>query len=94
MKCTSLILAILSAGFGLIAAYKWYRASRVNFVPFEKVDGRLVPVPMDDVHVWISNLRHTLETSGGLNKHAALWTAASVALAGLSALAVALATSN
>jgi len=85
MKILSLVLTITSAISGLWASYKWYRASRVNFVPFEEVDGQLIPVC--DVGTWVQALRGTLQKSGRMNTEAAFWTAISVALAGLSALA-------
>ena len=40
-----------------MAAYRWFRASRVNFVPFEERGGRLVKVPTDDAKVWIEAVR-------------------------------------
>jgi hypothetical protein len=87
MKCLALVLAILGAVAGVIAARKWYVASRADVVPFEMVNGNLVEVSTSDVQIWISSLRQTLKKSGCLNKSAALWTAVSIVLAGLSALA-------
>jgi hypothetical protein len=84
-------MALLAAASGAVAAREWYNASRVNFVPFEEKGGKLVPVPTTDVQIWISAVQHTLAKSGCLNKYAALWTAASVFLAGLSGLLGALA---
>jgi hypothetical protein len=90
MKVLALILAALSAVAGLIAAWQWWKASKVEFRPFEEVNGQLVEVPPTDVVVWVGAVRHTLRKSGRLNKIAAIWTAASVGLAGMSALAGAL----
>jgi hypothetical protein len=90
MKWVALCLAIFSAMTGLLAARKWYDASKVNFVSYEEVNGKIVEVPTSDVEIWIGNLRRTLKKSGLLNESAALWTAVSVALAGLSSLAGAL----
>lgn len=86
MKLIALILTVLSAVSGGVAAYKWYIASRVNVVPFEIDNGQVREVPIDDVHIWMSALKSTIQKSGRLNKVAALWTAGSVACAGLSAL--------
>jgi hypothetical protein len=94
MKCLPLVLAIFAALAGVIAARKWYVASRVDVVPFDMVNGHLVELPTSDVQTWINSLRRTLKKSGHLNKSAALWTAASVALFGLSALASVWVSSN
>jgi len=94
MKLTALILAIISATSGIFAAYKWHAASRARFEPFEEKNGRLVEVPTSDTQTWIEALRLTLRKSGRLNKSAALWTAVSVAFAGLSAFAGAWPSSN
>jgi hypothetical protein len=87
MKCLALILAAISAVSGLWAAYKWYRASLVDFVPHWMENGRLTPVPSTEVVHWVNALRDTFEKSSKLNKTAAIWTAFSVAFAGLSTLA-------
>jgi hypothetical protein len=50
-------LQFLAAVSGFVAAYKWYESSRVNFMPFEEVRGRLVPVPITDVAVWLNAVR-------------------------------------
>jgi hypothetical protein len=66
MKCAALVLASLAAITGVVAARKWYVPSRVNFVPFEEVGGRIVEVPTEDVRVWINSLRLALNRSGRL----------------------------
>jgi hypothetical protein len=85
MKITGLILAVLSAVAGVWAAREWYLASRVDFVPHTYVDGKLIELPSSDTAEWLKSLRLTLKEPGQLNKRAALWTAASVALSGLAA---------
>jgi hypothetical protein len=87
MKCFALVLAVLAALAGVIAARKWYVASRVDVRPLEMVNGKLIEVPTYDVQYWINSLRQTLKRSGSLNKSAALWTATSIVLSGLSAMA-------
>jgi hypothetical protein len=94
VKTLALILAIGSALCGGWAARKWYAASRVNVVPFEMRGGRLVEVETAYAQVWIKALKSTLEKSGNENKRASLWTAASIALARLAAIASALSQSN
>lgn len=77
-------LALGSLISGLIAAYKWWRASQVEFRPFDEWGNQ---ISTSDYHVWINAMRHTIAVSGARNKSAAIWTAVSVGLAGVSALA-------
>ncbi len=84
MKWWSLFFAVLSLLSGGYAACRWFLASRVDFVPFEDVDGEPREVPTSDVETWIDAVRRTLKKSGGLNKEAALWTAGSLVLMGMS----------
>ncbi|TPJ44454.1 hypothetical protein [Mesorhizobium sp. B2-7-1] len=81
-----LILVVVagSVGSGLVAAYKWWKASQVEVRPFDEW-GR--EIPTSDSFAWINAVRGTLAKSGAKNKEAAIWTAVSVALAGLSSLA-------
>jgi hypothetical protein len=76
-----LILALLSAAVGIVAAIQWFKASRVDYRPFEERDGQPVEVPEWDVRAWLQALKHTVNKSSRLNKSAAAWTAASVVLA-------------
>ena len=85
-KDWSLTLAVFAAVTGLIAAYYWYRASKVNYVPIEQVGNQLRKVPESDTAAWLHAIKLIVERSGELNKAAALWTAVSVALAGVSGL--------
>lgn len=94
MKLTALICAMLSAVSGGWASYVWYLSSKVNFVPFEEVNGEIREVVERDLHSWFGAVKLTLKRSGDLNKWAAIWTAVSVALSGISALIGALANQN
>lgn len=87
MKWVVLALAIISAATGFLAAYWWYKASKVDYRPFDE-NGR--ELPDGDTHAWTGAIRRTLSKSGALNKTAAIWTAISVFSAALSALASAL----
>jgi len=87
MAILALLLAVASSASGLCAAYKWLKASRVNFVAFEEIGSRVEELPTNNVQVWINALRRTLRESGRINAIAARWTAASVGMAALSALA-------
>ena len=82
------ILAVLSALSGLYAAKKWYDASAVNYELFQKgSDGTPLGLSTDNSQHWIESFRRTLRRAGKKNRAAAIWTTASIALAGLSALA-------
>ena len=94
MKLTALICAMLSAGSGGWASYVWYLASKVNFVPYEEINGKIREVIQRDLNSWFGAVKLTLKKSGDLNKRAAIWTAISVALSGISALIGALAAQN
>ena|SRR5256885_13986619 len=91
LKVASSSCAALAAVSGLIAAYKWYKASRVDIIPFEEVGGVVREVPSTDVAVWINALKLTLKKSGRLNRTAAAWTALSVLLTAISVALAALA---
>ena len=66
-----LILAFLSAAVGFVAAIQKFKASRVDYRPFEERDGQPVEVPEWDVRAWLQALRnHTVNKSGRLNKSA------------------------
>ena len=87
MKCASLALALGAAIFGLLAAYYWYRSSRIDIhaLPAEK--------PGDPSLHMMLHLGDTLgEIAKGadFNKWAAIWTALSVLLSAGSAVASAL----
>jgi hypothetical protein len=85
MKFASLSFAILALVTGLIAAYYWYQASKVEVVPLWQELGTIEPLGGGDTH-WIVGMLKAAQKSGALNKLAALWTAASVALSAFSAV--------
>jgi hypothetical protein len=87
MKGISVVLAIGSTIAGVVAAYLWWKASRVEFQPFDEA-GTLMPT--SEVDHWLHAVRLTLGKAGRLNRSAALWTAGAVALAGASSLTGAL----
>lgn len=91
MKNLSLLLLILAAIFGIVAAYKWYVASKVDFRPFVEINGKIVEVPTSDTQAWINAIRRSMGKSGNFNQQAALWTALSVGLAAVSGLLAAFA---
>lgn len=91
-KAISLSLALLSSGTGLIAARYWLKASGIEVIPLWLRLGQIEPLIRDQTQDQSINALHEAYTaSSGLNATAAKWTAASVALGGLSALAGALA---
>jgi hypothetical protein len=79
MKWASVGLALLATVAGLVAAFYWYRSSKVGITP---IWGGLEPVnPLFSQMGWMAGLMQTFAESADLNKRAALWTAVSVALA-------------
>jgi hypothetical protein len=82
VKLVILIFTWASLGAGLIAAWYWYRASKVFVVPMYATDGGGVePVdPFQSQSSWTGGILLTVEKTGRLNKVAAQWTAGSVAL--------------
>jgi hypothetical protein len=82
-KSTNVILAITALLRGLMAAWRWYAASKIQ--PYPK--WRIEPVEPTLVQMgWTSATLEAFEKAGQLNARAALWTAASLILSGLSAL--------
>jgi hypothetical protein len=84
-------LAIAALITGLLAAWKWYTASWVQ----PKPNWRTEPVePVLSNMGWTGATLEAFEKAGQLNAKAALWTAVSVVLSALSALAGAWPISN
>jgi hypothetical protein len=90
-KGWSLIFAVLAAITGFFAAYFWYEASKVDYVPIEQRGNQIGRVPESDTAVWLQAVKLVIKRSAELNKAAAVWTAVSVALAAVSGLVGALA---
>lgn len=91
MDHLGLVLAMLAAASGLLAAFYWLRASKVQIIPMWEVNGRIEPVTLGSANTeWIVGLLETSAKSNGLNAIAARWTAVSVVLGGASSLASAL----
>ena len=87
MKLAAIGLALAAFVAGLRSAWLWYRASRVQIIPMWEKDGRIEPVDPTMAHAeWIVALLETATKSGDLNRKAAAWTAATIALATLSTL--------
>jgi len=84
-------LAVAALVTGLTAAWKWYAASKIQ----PKPNWRMEPVkPVLSNMGWTSANLEAFEKAGQLNAKAALWTAASVVLSALSAIAGAWPISN
>jgi hypothetical protein len=90
MSIVATLFGIASLSCGLVAASKWYRASKIVVTP------KLYELP-DDVHEtdfnWelIRAIMVAGRQSSSLNKLAALWTAAAVLLSGVTSLLTTLA---
>jgi len=85
MTYSAIPLGIVSLVFGLIAAWYWYRASKVAIEPkFHELS--------EDVHEvdfnWalVKAIMIAAQQSSALNRSAALWTAAAVLLSGATTL--------
>ena len=91
MKSLAVVLEFAAFVTGLIAAWYWRKASRVDIIPMWEEDGRLVEIPKSHITEWMEGIKKTIKVSGGLNKTAATWTAVSVLAAALSYLVSALA---
>ena len=84
MNCISIVIAIGAGLCGLIAARYWYKSSIIEFGPdwdFEPPDEQ-----MKNMGRFAAIMKAAKESSN-LNKFAARWTAASVVLSAVSAIA-------
>jgi hypothetical protein len=85
-KCIGIGLAVCSLVFGLIAAYYWYQSSIVKADPGWTSQNPEPVVPEIRQMVWNSAILKAIQISSDLNKTAAIWTALSVGLGGLSSI--------
>lgn len=85
MKIGSFALALAALITGLLAAWKWYKASGVEIIPVWQQMG-VIERPGGDPEGWVVGIMQAAQESSSLNQTAALWTAVSVALSGLSAV--------
>ena len=74
---THVILAIVSAGSGLWAAYLWYRSSIIPIDPAGGQDSG--DIQMQD-RAWLCATIQVVTETATLNKRAACWTAIAVLL--------------
>jgi hypothetical protein len=87
LKVVDILLAALALLAGLKAAWEWYRASKIQ----PKPNWRIEPVVPTLANMgWDAATLEAFEKAGVRNAKAALWTAASVVLSALSAIAGAL----
>lgn len=93
MKLAGITLAFGALVTGLVAAWYWYQSSRIQVEPIWP-EGGLGPVEpgerMDAEAGWIGGTLAANSKSAELNAKAAIWTACSVLLAGLSSILSAL----
>jgi hypothetical protein len=85
MKIAGFAIAILGFGCAIVAAWFWYRSSKVSPVlPWEYGEG-FEPGTTEVLHGgWIGALIEVGRESARLNKVAALWTGTSALLSALS----------
>lgn len=86
MKYLELLLAAAAFITGLLAAWYWYKASRIQTVPKWGYSGEGHWAQVLAQHYWTNDLRESAAESARLNKIAALWTAVAVALNAFAAL--------
>lgn len=86
MKYVELILAVAAFVTGLLAAQYWYKASHIQTVPKWGYSGESQWAQALGQHHWTGQLIASTSESARLNKIAALWTAAAVALNAFAAL--------
>ena len=90
MKIAEIVLAMLAFVTGLIAAWYWYRASKITADPGWGHNGLVEPGNRSAAKdAWIAAMLKSASESARLNKIAALWTAMAVALTGISSIAAA-----
>jgi hypothetical protein len=90
MRYAAITFGLASLGCGLVAAWYWYKASRIKFEPaFAELSE---DVSETDFH-WtlLRAIMFAVRKASALNRSAALWTAASVVLGGVGGLLNALA---
>lgn len=88
MKIAEIAIAILAFVTGLVAAWYWYRASKITADPGWGPNGLAEPgVHSAAQDAWIAAMLQSASESARLNKIAALWTAVTVALTGISSIA-------
>jgi len=87
MKVAEIAIAILAFVTGLVAAWYWYRASKITADPGWGPNGLAEPgVHSAAQDAWIAAMLQSASESARLNKIAALWTAVTVALTSISAI--------
>ena len=87
LKLASIIVAIVAFIAGLRAAQIWHRASRVEIVPMWVSDGHMEPINQGQSQSqWTNAIIEAANKSSDLNRRAARWTAAAVALSTVSTL--------
>jgi hypothetical protein len=86
VKYLELVLAAVAFITGLLAAWYWYKASRIQTVPKWGYSGEGHWAQALGQHRWTEELITSTSESARLNKIAALWTAVAVMLNALAAL--------
>jgi hypothetical protein len=80
----AIALALISLGFGIVAAVYWYRSTRISIKPgWELHIGGDVS---NNIMGWVSGLMIAFTAASRLNKLASIWTGASIVMAGASAV--------
>ena len=85
IKFANFVFALVAFGAGLVAAWNWYRASKVGITPLWAKLGTMEPIGGSSEH-WVIGIMDAAKESGSLNASAAIWTAVSVAGASFTSL--------
>jgi hypothetical protein len=93
MRMAAILLALAALLTGLRAAWRWFQSSKVTIDPgWTGEHGSMEPVlPELQQSGWTSGTMKAFTEAAAPNKSASLWTAASVGLSAISAVAGALA---
>lgn len=87
MKSIELVLAVCAFTTGLLSAWYWLKASMVPADPDWSKRGFVEPgIHALSQDAWIAAMLQAASESARLNKKAACWTAATVALSGMGTL--------
>jgi hypothetical protein len=89
MKYLAIILALMTLGFGLTAAWYWYKSSKVDTHPaWQMIPWQMEPVERNDAtDGWLVGIMVTAKEASRLNAIAAKWTAAAIIAGCLTSIA-------
>jgi hypothetical protein len=87
VKIIAFVLGFFGLLSGICAAYYWWKASRGKLPPLKGSKTSGIGINMGDMFDWMKIVESDLRQSAGLNRTAALLTAASIVCASASSFA-------